>query len=162
MHSPSSMSMGPRARRLPSLQPNTIIFGNLWCSQHFMRMGLAVLNSKTVPQVGTLCANLPQWSTITKMASSPCNSSKLVMNSIAPLWLGSSGMDNICKRLSFHWNRSWWTLVLPNRLVHHLDHIEHLAHSKVLEMPLHFGAIHAPFPYVPPKVLFIIAQKSQS
>ena len=82
---------------------NTISFGNPWCIHHPLRKGYAV------PTIGTMCANLANHSTITKMASHPCDSGKLVMKSMHIPCHGLNGIGNSFKRPTCFWSEIWFT-----------------------------------------------------
>ena len=79
-------------------QSDTITIGNLWCLNHPLRKRYAIPDVVAVPTINTMCANLANRFTITKMTSYPCDFGTLVMKSMHILCYGPIRIDNSCKR----------------------------------------------------------------
>jgi hypothetical protein len=82
---------------------DTITFGNPWCLHRPLRIGYAVSNAVAVPTIGTMCANLANRTTITKMALYPCGSGQLVIKSMHIQCHDYVGIDNGSKRPPCFW-----------------------------------------------------------
>jgi hypothetical protein len=81
---------------------DTIPLGNPWCLHQPLRIGYVVSNAVAVSTIGTMCANLANRTTITKMASHPCDSGKFVLKSMHILCHGPGGIGPIAiGRLAF-------------------------------------------------------------
>ena len=61
---------------------DSITFGNPWCLYQPLRIGYAVSTAVAVPTIGTMCANLANRATITKIVSYSCGSGKFVIKSM--------------------------------------------------------------------------------
>ena len=77
---------------------NIITFSHPWCLHHALKKSLAVSNAVAVLIINIICGNLLTQSTITKMASYPYDSGKLVMKFMNMLCHGTGGLGNGCKR----------------------------------------------------------------
>jgi hypothetical protein len=77
--------------------------GNPWCLHQPLRISYAVSNAVAVPTIGTMCANLVNRTTITKMALYTCDSGQLVIKSMHIQCHGYVKIDNGSKRPSYFW-----------------------------------------------------------